>query len=60
MGRDILAMSGASLALGLIGWAFWGNPPMSAEPRLPTAQSLNQDPNLKLVSEQSPYMRSER
>jgi hypothetical protein len=60
MGRDILVMSGASLALGLISWAFWGNPPMSAEPRLPAAQSLNQDPNLKLVSEQSPYMRSER
>jgi hypothetical protein len=60
MGRDILIMSGATLALGFIGWAFWGNPPMSAEPRLSTAQSLNQDPDLKLISEQSPYMRTER
>jgi hypothetical protein len=60
MGRDILIMSGATVALGFIGWAFWGNPPMSADPRLPTARSFNLDPDLTLVSEQSPYMRSER
>jgi hypothetical protein len=59
MGRDILVMSSAILALGLVSWALWGNPPMSAEPRFPTAQSLNQHPHLKLVSE-SPYVRSER
>jgi hypothetical protein len=60
MGRDILVMSSAILVLGLIGWVFRGNPPMSADPRLPTTQLLNQDPNLKLVSEQSEYMRTER
>jgi hypothetical protein len=60
MARDILTMSGATLALGFIGWAFWGNPPLSAEPRLPMSQSFKLDPDLKPVSERSPYMRTER
>jgi hypothetical protein len=60
MKRDILVMSSATLAAALIAWAFWGNPPMSAEPRFPLAQSLDQDPAVKLVTERSPYMRSER
>jgi hypothetical protein len=58
MKRDLLVMSGGILALGLVMWTFWGNP--GATPRMHTVQTLNQDPNVKLVSEQSPYMRTER
>jgi len=46
--------------LGLITWTFWGNPEMGYVPRLRTAQSLKADPNLKLISERSAYMRTER
>jgi hypothetical protein len=40
-------------------WALWGNP-YSSVPRMHTGQSIAADPNLKLVSERSPYMRNER
>lgn len=60
MRRDILVLWSATLAIGLISWALLGNPPMVAEPPLPIAQSLKQDPDLKLVSKHSPYMRTER
>jgi hypothetical protein len=61
MKRDLLIMSGAILALGLVMWNFWGNPEMSSSPSLHTAQSFEpSDPDLRLVSERSPYMRSER
>jgi hypothetical protein len=46
--------------LGLITWTFWGNPEMGYVPRLRTAQSLKADPNLKLISERSASMRTER
>ena len=46
------------LAVGATVWAFWGNP--DYPPRLRTAQEIKTDPNLKLVSERSPYMRTER
>jgi hypothetical protein len=49
-------MSGAILAVGLIGWFFWGNP--APIPRMHTVQQF--DPNLKLATERSPYMRNER
>jgi hypothetical protein len=45
--------------LGLVTWALWGNP-YSSVPRMHTGQSIAADPNLKLVSERSPYMRNER
>ena len=59
MKRDILAISGGTIALGAVLWIFWGNP-MSA-PRAPIVhQELAADPALKLVSERNPYMRTER
>jgi|tagenome__1003787_1003787.scaffolds.fasta_scaffold18732665_2 hypothetical protein len=56
MRHDLALMSGAILAVGLIGWFFWGNP--APIPRMHTVQQF--DPNLKLATEQSPYMRKER
>jgi hypothetical protein len=59
MKRDILAISGGTLALGAVLWIFWGNPVNA--PRAPgDHQQLAADPALKLVSERSPYMRTER
>jgi hypothetical protein len=62
MGRDVLTLTGVSLATALVGWIIWGNP---AEERhsarhMQTAQWIKPVPELKRISEQSPYMRSER
>ena len=56
--RYLLAMSSAILGVGLVLWTFSGNP--EPAPRVYSAQPLDSDPNLKLVTERSPYMRSER
>jgi hypothetical protein len=56
MKRDLSIISGGILAFGAVLWTLWGNP----EPHLHAAQALQADPNLKLVSEGSPYMRTER
>jgi hypothetical protein len=58
MKRDLFIISVAMLAIGLATWSFWGNP--EAVSRVHTAQSLNQDPGVKLVTERSDYMRTER
>ena len=59
MKRDIFAISGGMIALGAVLWMFWGNP--VHVPRMhPGHQELASDPALKLISEQSPYMRTER
>ena len=60
MRRDLLLIFSAILALGLISWTFWGNPEVGSAPRMHAAQSLKADPNLKLISERSAYMRTER
>jgi hypothetical protein len=58
MKRDLLTISGGTLALGVIAWIFWGNP--ENMPRMHTVQEIKAAPELKLVSERSPYMRNER
>jgi hypothetical protein len=61
MKRDFLVISGAMLALGLTVWTFWGNPQMSSSPNNRFVQSFDpDDPDLRVVSERSPYMRNER
>lgn len=60
MKRDIGVISGATLAIGVIMWAFVGNPESAGRTRASVTQKMNVGPELKLVSEQSPYMRSER
>jgi hypothetical protein len=58
MKRDIGVISGATLAIGMIMWAFVGNP--ESTNRLRVTQKMDVAPELKLVTERSPYMRSER
>ena len=58
MKYDLLVISGGMLAVGIVIWGFLGNP--SHVPRMHAAQEMKADPNLKLISEQSPYMRTER
>lgn len=58
MKRDIGVISGATLAIGMIMWAFVGNP--ESTNRLRMTQKMDVAPELKLVTERSPYMRSER
>ena len=58
MKRDIGVISGATLAIGMIMWAIAGNPESASRARV--TQKMDIAPELKLVSERSPYMRSER
>jgi hypothetical protein len=58
MKRDIVVISGATLAIGVIMWAFAGNPESTS--RSHVTHTIDIGPDLKLVSERSPYMRSER
>ena len=58
MNRDLLVMSAGMLAVGAAVWIFWG-PPEHAR-RLHTVEEIDAAPELKLVSEHSPYMRTER
>ena len=60
MKRDIGVISGATLAIGMIMWAFVGNPEGASRTRISGSQKMDVAPELKLVSERSPYMRSER
>jgi hypothetical protein len=60
MKRDIGVISGATLAIGMIMWAFVGNPESASRARISGTQKMDIAPELKLVSERSPYMRSER
>jgi hypothetical protein len=59
MKRDLLIVSVGLIAISIISWSSLRDPA-----RVPTMhtvqQTLYHDPQLNLVSEQSPYMRSER
>ena len=60
MKRDVGMISGATLAIGMIMWAIAGNPESASRARTNVTQKMDVAPELKLVSESSPYMRSER
>jgi hypothetical protein len=49
----------AAFAFGFIAWTLFASPQKYA-PRLDASQSLNADPRLRLISERSEYMRTER
>jgi hypothetical protein len=59
MKRDILAISVGMIALGAVMWIYWGNPVNPPRTQV-TQPQLVADPDLKLISERSPYMRNER
>ncbi len=46
------------LAVGAVVWTFWGNPQTAPPPH--TVQEMGAEPELKPVSERSPYMRTQR
>jgi hypothetical protein len=58
MKRDFLIITTFLLGVYAVASNVWVTPDKA--PRMHTHQHLNADPNLKLVSEQSPYMRTER
>ena len=62
MKRDIGVISGATLAIGVVMWAFVGNPASTKRSNVAhhVIQTMDIAPELKQVSEDSPYMRSER
>jgi hypothetical protein len=64
MVRDLLVLAAASIVLGVIVWSVLGHQQRTSLQgsylRMETSHSLNADPDLRLVSEQSPYMRTER
>jgi hypothetical protein len=41
-------------------WSFWGNPQHTKPEKTQVVRILADDPALKLVSEESSYMRTER
>jgi hypothetical protein len=56
MVRDLWILAAVSIAFSVIVWAILGNSPLRTE----TSHSLNADPDLRLISERSPFMRTER
>jgi len=64
MVRDLLIIAAAAIVLGMTVWSVLGNPQKRSLQknlvRLETSHSLNVDPDLRLISERSPYMRTER
>lgn len=60
MKRDLPIVFGCIVATGLTIWSYWGNSPKNGAPRQAAMQQLDIDPDLKTISERSPYMRSER
>jgi hypothetical protein len=58
MKRGLLIIGSGMLAAGTVFWAVWGNPENA--PRMHTVQEMKAAPELRLVSERSPYMRTER
>jgi len=59
MRQDLFMVGGGIVAVGLAIWGLWGSPQHSA-PKAQVAQELSVDPELKRITELSPYMRSER
>jgi hypothetical protein len=49
----------AAFAFGLTAWIVFATPQKSS-PRLEASQPLSADPDLRLISERSGYMRTER
>jgi hypothetical protein len=58
MKQDVWVIAVGMLAIGFAAWAVWGNP--ESAPRVHAAHEIQASPEIKLVSERSPYMRSER
>ena len=53
-------IAAALLAFGVIGWVVVAERPPKSQVRIEAARTLAADPDLRLVSERNPYMRTER
>jgi hypothetical protein len=60
MTKDFVAIGAGMLVVGLGICALWGDPQNGRPAETQEARILADDPALKLVSEQNPYMRTER
>jgi hypothetical protein len=64
MMRDLWILAAVSITVGVIVWIVLGNPQkrslQRSSLRMETSHSLGADPDLRLISERSPYMRTER
>jgi hypothetical protein len=60
MVRDPWIIAAALLAFGVIGWVVVAERPPKSQVRIEAARTLAADPDLRLVSERNPYMRTER
>jgi hypothetical protein len=57
---NLAAISAAVLVFGVALWSCFGNPPRMKSPRTQAAPAVSSNSDFKYVSEQSPYMRTER
>jgi hypothetical protein len=60
MVRHPWILATALFAFGAIAWVVLAERPPKSSLRLETSDSLSADPDLRLISERSPYMRTER
>ena len=60
MMRDHWTLAAALFAFGVIGWVVVAERPPKSQVRIEAARTLAADPDLRLVSERNPYMRTER
>ncbi|KRR23593.1 hypothetical protein [Bradyrhizobium retamae] len=60
MTKDIVAIGAGLLVVCLAVWSLRGNPENESPAKTEAVRVLADDPALKLVSEHSPYMRTER
>ena len=60
MVRDPWIIAAVLLAFGVIGWVVVAERPPKSQVRIEAARTLAADPDLRLVSERNPYMRTER
>jgi hypothetical protein len=60
MTKDFIAIGAGMLVVGLGMWGLWGTPQDASPAEAREARILADDPALKFVSEDNPYMRTER
>jgi hypothetical protein len=60
MTKDIVAICAGLLVLGFLSWTLRMTPKYSPVSKTHVVRALADDPDLKLISEQSPFMRTER
>lgn len=60
MTKDFIAIGAGMLVVGLGIWSLWGSPQIARHAETQEIRILANDAALKLVSEENPYMRTER